>query len=115
MSDLPSQVNEVLQEFIKGIKSILGERIKKVILYGSYARGDYNKNSDIDIMILTDLPVDEIIKYRNQILDYAYELEWNNNFDINISPLIKNIDNFNYWVEALPFYMNIEREGVILN
>ena len=115
MSDLPSQVNEVLQEFIKGIKSILGERRKKVILYGSYARGDYNKNSDIDIMILTDLTDDEIIKYRNQILDYAYELEWNNNFDINISPLIKNIDNFNYWVEALPFYMNIEREGVILN
>ena len=115
MSDLPSQVNEVLQEFIKGIKSILGERIKKVILYGSYARGDYNKNSDIDIMILTDLTDDEIIKYRNQILDYAYELEWNNNFDINISPLIKNIDNFNYWVEAIPFYMNIEREGVILN
>ena len=115
MSDLPSQVDEVLQEFIKGIKSILGERIKKVILYGSYARGDYNKNSDIDIMILTDLTDDEIIKYRNQILDYAYELEWNNNFDINISPLIKNIDNFNYWVEAIPFYMNIEREGVILN
>lgn len=115
MSDLPTQVDEVLQKFNKGIKSILGKRIKKVILYGSYARGDYNKNSDIDIMILTDLTDDEIIKYRNQILDYAYELEWNNNFDITISPLIKNIDNFNYWVEALPFYMNVEKEGVILN
>ena len=115
MSDLPTQVDEVLQEFIKGIKSILGKRIKKVILYGSYARGDYNKNSDIDIMILTDLTDDEIIKYRNQILDYAYELEWNNNFDITISPLIKNIDNFNYWVKALPFYMNVEKEGVILS
>lgn len=115
MSDLPTQVDEVLQEFIKGIKSILGKRIKKVILYGSYARRDYNKNSDIDIMILTDLTDDEIIKYRNQILDYAYELEWNNNFDITISPLIKNIDNFNYWVKALPFYMNVEKEGVILS
>ena len=34
---------------------------------------------------------------------------------IDESPLVKNIDKFNYWLEALPFYMNIEKEGVILN
>ncbi|MBQ6993178.1 MAG: nucleotidyltransferase domain-containing protein [Lachnospiraceae bacterium] len=27
---------------------MLGDRLKKVILYGSYARGDYNENSDVD-------------------------------------------------------------------
>ena len=115
MQDIPPKVNKAIQEFIKGVKKILGERTKKIILYGSYARGDYNDSSDIDIMILTDLSDDEIIEYRNKIWDYAYDIEWDNDFEISLSPLIKNIDKFNYWLEALPFYMNVQKEGVILN
>lgn len=115
MLNLPTQIDKVIQEFINGIKDILGKRAKKIILYGSYARGDYNSSSDIDIMILTDLTDDEIIKYRDKIWDYAYDIEWKNNFDITLSPLVKNIDKFNYWLEALPFYKNVQKEGVILN
>ena len=115
MPNLPYKIDEVIQKFTKGVKNILGNRVKKIILYGSYARGDYNKNSDIDIMILTDLSDDEITGYRDKILDYAYDIEWDNNFDITISPLVKNIDKFNYWIEALPFYMNVQKEGVVLN
>ncbi len=77
--------------------------------------GDYNESSDIDIMILTDLKEEEIEEYRQKIGDYVYDVEWNNNFDIDISPLIKNIDKFNYWLEALPFYMNVQKEGVVLS
>ena len=77
--------------------------------------GDFNENSDIDIMILTDLSDDEIVEYRNKIWDYAYDIEYNNNFDIDLSPLVKNIDRFNYWLEALPFYMNVQKEGVVLS
>ncbi len=77
--------------------------------------GDFNESSDIDIMILTDLKDEEIEEYRQKIGDYVYDVEWNNNFDIDISPLIKNIDKFNYWLEALPFYMNVQKEGVVLS
>ena len=115
MTKLPEKINNAVQEFIKGVKDILGYRAKKIILYGSYARGDYNESSDIDIMILTDLNDDEIIEYRNKIWEYAYDIEWDNNFDITLSPLVKNIDKFNYWLEALPFYMNVQKEGVVLN
>lgn len=115
MTKLPEKINNAVQEFIKGVKDILGDRAKKIILYGSYARGDYNESSDIDIMILTDLNDDEIIEYRNKIWEYAYDIEWDNNFDITLSPLVKNIDKFNYWLEALPFYMNVQKEGVVLN
>ena len=115
MQNIPPKVNKAILEFIKGVKKILGERAKKIILYGSYARGDYNDSSDVDIMILTDLSDDEIIEYRNKIWDYAYDIEWDNDFEISLSPLIKNIDKFNYWLEALPFYMNVQKEGVILN
>lgn len=97
------------------VYKILGARVKKIILYGSYARGDFNKNSDIDIMILTDLTDDEICEYREKIWEYAYDIEYDNAFDITLSPLIKNIDKFNYWLEAIPFYMNVQKEGVVLS
>ena len=77
--------------------------------------GDFNKNSYIDIMILTDLTDDEIVQYRSKIVDLSYDLEWDNKFDIHLSPLVKNIDRFNYWLEALPFYINVQKEGVVLS
>lgn len=115
MSNIPTKISNILNEFVKGVNQILGNRVKKIILYGSYARGDYNESSDIDIMILTDLTDNEIIKYRDKIWDYAYDIEFDNNFDIQLSPLVKNIDKFNYWLEALPFYMNVQREGVVIS
>lgn len=115
MSNVPATINKILDEFVQGVNEILGNRVKKIILYGSYARGDYNNSSDIDIMILTDLSDDEILEYREKIWEYSYEMEFDNNFDIMLSPLIKNINKFNDWLDALPFYMNVEREGVILS
>ncbi len=114
MKKIPDNVNKAINEFVQGVCEILGNRLKKIILYGSYARGDFNDSSDIDIMILTDLTNDEISEYRDKIIEYAYDIEWNNNFDIDISPVIKNIDRFNYWLEAMPFYMNVQKEGVVL-
>ena len=110
---MPNKINKIIDEFVEKVKQILGENLKTIILYGSYARGDYKKNSDIDIMILTDLKNDKIIECRNKIWDCAYELEYENN--IVISPLIKNIDYFYSWVDVKPFYMNIIKEGVVLS
>ena len=77
--------------------------------------GDFNESSDIDIMILTDLTDDEIVKYRGEMSHLAYDVECNNDFNISLSPLLKNMDKFNYWLEALPFYMNVQKEGVVLS
>jgi len=110
-----NNVDMVLDKFVNGVSGILGDRVKKILLYGSYARGEYNSESDIDIMILTDLNDNEIIEYRTIVSDFAYDLEWDSNFQIMLSPLIKNIDRFNYWVDAMPFYMNVQKEGVVLH
>ena len=112
---MPQAVSDALREYIKGLHNIYGSVIEKIILYGSYARGDFNKDSDIDIMILTDLKDEEYYQYFEKISDFTYDLEYDNNFDIEISPVIKNIDRFNYWLEALPFYINVQNEGVVLN
>ena len=112
---IPEKIEKSIQKFVLEANKMFGNRIKKIILYGSYARGDYKKDSDIDIMILTDLKDDEISEYRDKIWEFAYNIEFDNNFDINLSPLIKNIDKFNYWLEALPFYINVQNEGVVLS
>ena len=112
---IPNNINNIIQYFVKGVNEILGNRVKKVILYGSYARGDFQKSSDIDIMILTDLEDEELIQYRDKVWDFAYDVEYENNFDITLSPLVKNIDKFNYWLGALPFYMNVQKERVVLS
>ena len=77
--------------------------------------GDFNENSDIDIIILTDLTDEEIVEYRREMSHLAYDIECDNNFEISLSPLLKNVDKFNYWLEVMPFYMNIQKEGVILS
>lgn len=115
MKKIPKNINKIIDDFVIEVTKLMGNRAKKIILYGSYARGDFNNNSDIDIMVLTDLADEEIVEYRSKIISIAYDIEWDNKFDITLSPVVKNIDKFNYWLEALPFYMNVQKEGVILN
>ena len=50
-----SDRNRILCEFRNKTKSIMGDSLKQMILYGSYARGDYNEKSDIDIMFIVTL------------------------------------------------------------
>ena len=92
---MPIEIQNIIQDFIYKVKVILGDRLQKIILYGSYARGDFNKSSDIDLMILTDLNEKELEQYKEKIYDIAYDIESENNFEIEISPLIKNIDKYN--------------------
>ena len=46
---------ELVSQYVEVLCKIYGKHLKTVILYGSYARGDYTKDSDIDIMVLLDL------------------------------------------------------------
>lgn len=75
--------------------------------------GDYDKNSDIDIMILTDLNDKELIEYRMKIRDLACDLELEN--DIMISPLVRNIEKYNERIDVIPFYSNVQKEGVVIS
>ena len=57
---MPESVQSIVYKFAQTMKVLFGEHLNKVIVYGSYARGDYKKNSDVDIMILVDLSETEI-------------------------------------------------------
>lgn len=106
-------LKKVLEDYVKEIKKIFGGSLIKIILYGSYARGDNRENSDIDIMILVSLDNKEIKDKMNELAEVSFEYDINNN--INISPIVTNIEQYNRCLSVLPFYKNIENEGVILN
>lgn len=104
---------EILLDFSRGVKEILGKNLTKVILYGSYARGDFQENSDIDIMVLTTLTDSEIEIVETRIFDLAFDYQMEYGMDISV--VVKNEEHFNYWLGALPFYNNVHEEGVVLN
>lgn len=66
--------------------------MKSVILYGSYARGDFMPDSDIDIMILLDLTDMEIKDFRHQLSGITYD--FNEKYDLDIKPIAKSDAHF---------------------
>jgi predicted nucleotidyltransferase len=49
---LPKKVQQIVQEAKEQLQAIYSGRLQEMILFGSYARGDYTKGSDIDLLIL---------------------------------------------------------------
>lgn len=108
-----SDITPFINSFVHESEKILGQNLSKVILYGSYARGEQRENSDIDLMILTSLNNDdEIRKVEKALYDVAFEYEMEHL--INISVIVNNEKHFYDWVNDLPFYRNVEQEGVVL-
>ena len=110
---MPASISEIIQTFAKGARELLGTSLDSVIVYGSYARGDYSEFSDIDIMLLVSMAEDQIKKISDQISDLAFDFMLK--YGVDISPVVTNTDHFNYWVDTLPYYRNVRDEGVRLS
>jgi predicted nucleotidyltransferase len=52
---MPQTMQNLIEQYIAGTKKIYGSYLCKAILFGSYARGDFRPDSDVDIMILLGL------------------------------------------------------------
>ena len=113
MIGVPQIIQGLIEQYVLEIKKIYGSHLKQIILYGSYARGDFKIDSDIDIMILLDMSDLEIKDYRHQLSDMTYD--FNMDHDLDIKPIAKNEDHFNKWVVNYPFYANVSKEGVKLD
>lgn len=109
---MPTATHDIIMEFARGVKWILGSSLKQVILYGSYARGNYNVNSYIDIMVRTTLTDAEIEQVESDVYDLAFDFQMD--YGVDISVVIKNAGQFNYWLGALPFYDNVLRDGIMI-
>ena len=74
-------------------------------MFGSSARGDYVKSSDIDILIKLPKVNREI---EEELFDIAYDLELEYDCLIDVIVIPENMKNY------IPLYQNIEREGIAI-
>ncbi len=109
---MPKVMYDLIEQYVEKIKKIYGSHVKQIILYGSYARGDFRPDSDVDIMILVDISDLELKSYGEQLSYMTYDFNLDN--DIDIKPIAKSEELFNKWVVNYPFYSNVHKEGVIL-
>lgn len=101
------KTQRLLVELKKGLTDLYGRRLKAVYLFGSYARGDYNNNSDFDVMIV----LDNYTSYWDELV-YSAELASNLSleYDVTISRMIMTEDQWNK--SDLPILRNIRIEGL---
>lgn len=105
-----SELQVVLEELEGAAEQLYGDRLNKIILYGSYARGDSTEESDIDIMIVLDCDVPEIKKLRSPTAEMVSNISLDR--EVFLSVLLRDKNHFENNLDFLPFYRNIAREGI---
>ena len=100
----------ILQELVQGMVEIIKSDIVKVILYGSVARGTNDEESDVDIMIILKNELDSFAE--DKLSDFIVDM--NLKYDKVFSVIDVNVHKFDKWVAVLPFYQNVDREGIVL-
>lgn len=105
-----SELNILLKKVSEVYKSVYGETLVRVILYGSYARGDFSEDSDVDIVAL--------VRGNREKLQEQLKIVWNKTYDLGLdydvvlSPAVIPYEEFERYQEELPYYRNISTEGV---
>lgn len=100
----------ILEEAYFACASIFKEYIKEAYLYGSYTRGDYREESDVDILVNVALDRAELSKFRNALSSVSSDLSLKHN--VTVSLTAKPYDEFMLYSSTLPFYMNVIKEGI---
>jgi predicted nucleotidyltransferase len=106
---ISKNIKPILDEAKIALKRIYGKRLKGIILYGSYARGDAETGSDIDLIVLLENmrnPITELERCSKRIhrIDFEYDTL------ISIVPF----DASQYKRRKLPLILNAKREGIVL-
>ena len=98
------------EDLPQGVVDLFSDSILAIILYGSVARNDNTDESDIDIVIIIKNEMDDATK--EQFIHWSAEL------DLRYERVVSIIDiqeeNMEKWGNVLPFYQNIQKEGIIL-
>jgi len=99
---LPQAVQEGLEELKRALVGVYSSRLRGVYLYGSYARGDFGADSDVDLLValegevkptremdrLSPIVAEICLRYDLLISLYPVPVEW---LTGRKSPLFENI------------------------
>ena len=111
---LTDDKNRVIKiEVFQVLRLIFGELLSNVILYGSYARGDYDEESDMDIAAIVKCNRQELGSYQHLLVAEMSRLSLKYGLLINFIEIPE--EDFEKYRKVMPFYRNIWEEGVILS
>lgn len=101
--------NEVFSILVPKLQDIFSNRIDRIILYGSVAKGTQTSESDVDIALIVRGYTE---KMHEEMTDLTVDLQLE--YNLVLSLVLIDYDNFREWSEVLPFYRNVQEEGIIL-
>jgi uncharacterized protein len=101
------QVLPVVSELSNRIRNHYGHRLNGVILYGSHARGEASKESDIDLLVVLN-QMNRAFHEIDVLTDLKFDLSLDHDLSISLNPTTTEI------LESsdLPLFRNIRREGI---
>ena len=97
---------DVKEEALK----LFGDKLRELILYGSYAREEQDPESDIDIMILVDEDEALLREYGDEIAGIMTNLSLK--YDTFVSLAEEMYSRYTEYLDVLPYFRNIYNEGV---
>jgi predicted nucleotidyltransferase len=102
-----SKIQPILREIKEALTKLYGQRLKEVILYGSYARGEEREDSDIDLVVILK---GEVILYKeiNSIIDVIYDI----NLKYNILVSVRPISEADFDIPKTSFLSIVKEEGI---
>ena len=105
-----NEFDELLKIIADTYREVYGKKVVKILLYGSFARGDNNEFSDVDIVALINDDRKDIQAALKDVWEVSSELELK--YDVIVSPTAIPIEEFEKYKNDLPYYKNINNEGV---
>jgi predicted nucleotidyltransferase len=105
-----AEVVSIVKYFAEQLKVALSDNLNSVFLFGSYARGDFEEYSDVDVMVLLNVEHEDIPKYNEIIRETASRLEWD--YNILLPVVAESEELFYKYKDASAFFLNVINEGV---
>ena len=99
------KANKIVKRFINLI--IKKFNLKKIIIFGSFARGDYHKGSDLDLIIVGE--------FKERFIDRIGKIIELNDSDLEIDVMVYTEEEFQKMIqERRPFIEQALEEGIVV-
>lgn len=105
-----SELQTIIHRMSDAYQGIFGSRVEQILLYGSYARGTHDEESDIDLVAIVHGDRRELQEKLKEVWDISSDLELE--YGVIISPTVIPYEEYVKYKADLPYYRNISEEGI---